>query len=129
MSVVQVTQTELAAAIGLSQQAVSRLISGEVRESKRLHRIARALKTTPAYLEGEVDDPEQDAPPEPDLTLDERELLEFYRVLAPTERVLVQQLVRSLAGQAAGAPKGFGGGSGTGRLHTPKIEYFGSEDR
>lgn len=57
------SQSALARRIGVSQQAISRLLKGEVRGSKHLHRIARELGTTPAYLTGETDDPHEGAPP------------------------------------------------------------------
>lgn len=54
------SQAELARAIGVSPQAISKLVLGETSESPKLYQIARFLKTTPEYLTGEIDDP---APP------------------------------------------------------------------
>ena len=62
MAVLSISQSELARRIGVSQQSISRLVSGEVRGSKHLHIIARELATTPAYLTGEIDDPDEGAP-------------------------------------------------------------------
>jgi len=59
------SQAELARRIGISQQNVARLASGKAYGTKHLHRIARELGTTPAYLAGEIDDPEEGAPPPP----------------------------------------------------------------
>lgn len=61
----QMSQGELARRIGISQQTISRLASGERYGSRHLHRIARELGTTPAYLEGEIDDPDEGAAPPP----------------------------------------------------------------
>lgn len=57
------SQSELARRVGVSQASIYRLASGEAYGSKHLHRIARELGTTPAYLTGEIDDPDEGAPP------------------------------------------------------------------
>jgi transcriptional regulator with XRE-family HTH domain len=59
------SQSELGRRVGVSQSAIHNLLSGEAYGSKHLHRIARELGTTPAYLTGEVDDPDEGAPPPP----------------------------------------------------------------
>ncbi|WP_303828902.1 XRE family transcriptional regulator [Asticcacaulis taihuensis] len=59
------SQAGLARAIGISQQAIGKLVSGESRGSKFLHEIARHLETTPAYLTGQTDDPDLGALPLP----------------------------------------------------------------
>lgn len=61
----RLSQAELARRIGISQQAVGKLVNGESRTTGHLHRIARELGTTPAYLEGETDDPSEGALPAP----------------------------------------------------------------
>lgn len=58
-----VNQSELARRVGITQGTIAGLISGRSRSSSHLHKIARVLGTTPAYLEGEIDDPAGDAPP------------------------------------------------------------------
>ena len=62
LSVVGISQSELARRVKLSQPAISALIKGNSRSSTHLHRIARELATTPAYLTGETDDPDEGAP-------------------------------------------------------------------
>lgn len=57
------SQAELARRVQLSQPAINGLIRGASRSSTHLHRIARALNTTPAYLSGEIDDPDEGAAP------------------------------------------------------------------
>lgn len=52
-----VTQAELGRRVGLSQQAIGKLVRGDAHSSAHLHKIARELETTPAYLTGETDDP------------------------------------------------------------------------
>ncbi len=61
----KLSQSELARRVGVSQASIFRLVKGEAYGSKHLHRIARELGTTPAYLAGETDDPDLDAPPPP----------------------------------------------------------------
>ena len=56
-----VSQTELARRVGVSQQAIGKLVSGESSTSRQLHKIARELATSPAYLMGETDDPDEGA--------------------------------------------------------------------
>ena len=60
---VKLSQSELARRVGISQGAMNNLIAGRSRSSTHLHKIARHLATTPAYLTGEVDDPDENAPP------------------------------------------------------------------
>jgi phage repressor protein C with HTH and peptisase S24 domain len=50
-------QSELARRLGLRQSTISSLVRGESRGSTYLHKIARELDTSIAYLEGETDDP------------------------------------------------------------------------
>lgn len=52
------TQSAVADAIGLKQPSVGRLVSGETKNTGKLHELARALRTTPEFLVGETDDPE-----------------------------------------------------------------------
>lgn len=59
------SQTELARRVGLSQPTINNLIHRSKVGSKHLHRIARELQTTPAYLSGETDDPAEGALPAP----------------------------------------------------------------
>jgi len=60
-----VSQSALARRVGVSQQTIGKLCGGGAQGSKHLHRIARELGTTPAYLSGETDDPDEGALPVP----------------------------------------------------------------
>lgn len=60
-----VSQAELARALGLSQQAVGKLVGGKTRSTSYIAGFARELRTTVAYLTGEIDDPNEGAPPPP----------------------------------------------------------------
>ncbi|WP_159977815.1 MULTISPECIES: S24 family peptidase [unclassified Novosphingobium] len=62
------SQSSLARAVGVSQATIGKIVTGHSSGSSYLHKIARLLQTTAAYLEGEVDDPAEDAfiPPSPE---------------------------------------------------------------
>ena len=59
------SQGALAERAGLSQPTIGKLESGISSGSSFMHRIARELDTTPAYLAGETDNPALDAPSPP----------------------------------------------------------------
>jgi phage repressor protein C with HTH and peptisase S24 domain len=65
MEDVRMSQAELARRVGISQTAVQKLTSGAAYNSRYLHKIARELGTTPAFLTGEIDDPSEGALPAP----------------------------------------------------------------
>lgn len=122
----ELSQSELARRVGLTQATVYRLLSGKAYGTTHLHKIARELGTTPAYLNGETDDPEAEAPDVPELTSEQREVLQYFDVLPPATKRTVMDLLRSLAGAAVAEPKSFGGaGGGAATLHTPTMEYHG----
>lgn len=50
-----ISQSELARRVGISQAAINKLASGKGQGSKHLHRIAEELGTTPGYLTGTSD--------------------------------------------------------------------------
>lgn len=52
-----VNQSQLAAAVGVKQPSIGRLLSGETKTTRALELIASTLGTTPEYLKGEADDP------------------------------------------------------------------------
>lgn len=62
------SQSWLARETGLSQPTINGLIRRPERGSKHLHTIARALRTTVAYLVGDTDDPLADVAPLPSAT-------------------------------------------------------------
>lgn len=51
------SQSALARAIGVSPQAINKLVKGGTTETAHLYQIARFLGTSPEYLTGETDDP------------------------------------------------------------------------
>lgn len=96
MEVCGLSQAALARKVGVSQQSIGRLVTGEAMGSRYLHKIAAALGTTPAYLTGETDDPGSEGP-EDFLSGDEHELIEHFRRLTNKDRAAARQLIRSLA--------------------------------
>lgn len=55
------TQNRLAQEVGVSSSMIGKLARGESRGSTHLFKIAKALKTSPDYLTGEIDDPDEGA--------------------------------------------------------------------
>lgn len=100
MTLKGLTQAELARRVGVAQQTIGRLVSGDTYGSRYLHLIARELQTTSAYLTGETDDPDSDAPDEPLIDSTERDWIELLRGLKPDDRKAVLTLTRSLANSA-----------------------------
>ena len=56
------SQAGLARAIGVSPQAISKMVLGGTNDTSKLYQIARELETTPEYLTGESDDPSPGGP-------------------------------------------------------------------
>ncbi len=110
----RLSQSELARRIGVSQQAISRLSSGEVTGSRHLHRIARELGTTPAYLSGETDDPDANAPPEPELTPEEARMLTLFRQLQQDDRAALKRVAERMVGPRT--------------IHSPRLSYRAGDD-
>ena len=81
------SQAELARRVGVRQSTINELVRGESQSSKHLHQIARHLGTTPEYLSGETDDPENTA-----LAIGLEELAQRYP-LPPVETAPEIQLV------------------------------------
>ena len=79
------SQAALARAAGLPQSTLNGLINRPYRWSPHLSRIAGALSTTVAYLVGETDDPDQNAPPPPPAP---RVQLVTLQVALPSEAAL-----------------------------------------
>ncbi len=65
MKELKLSYSEVAREVGVKQPTISRLVKGEQYSTTRIRRLAEVLKTTPAYLEGVTDDPDEGAPPPP----------------------------------------------------------------
>lgn len=96
MDICELSQAALARKVGVSQQSIGRLVTGEAMGSRYLHKIAAALRTTPEYLTGETDDPGGEIPDDA-LSADEQELIDHFRRLTTRDRAAARQLIRSLA--------------------------------
>jgi transcriptional regulator with XRE-family HTH domain len=105
----ELSQSELARRVGVSQASIYRLVAGDAYGSKHIHRIARELGTTPAYLTGETDDPNADAPPEPELTREEADLISNWRQLSVEDRKALDRIMSTMLG-----PK---------TVHAPRLIY------
>lgn len=90
------SQTQLAKAAGVSQATIGKLESGISSGSSHLHRIARALRTSPAYLSGETNDPDTDIAPD-SLTPEQREWVELMEAIQPKDRAAALHILRTLA--------------------------------
>lgn len=96
MAAAGLSQSELARRVGISQASINKLTSGGAkRGSAYLHRIARELGTTPAYLNGETNDPLSNAP-DLELSSDEQRLLEIYRDLPKKDRAALKLLIQRM---------------------------------
>lgn len=98
MALRDVSQSELARKVGVSQTTIAKLVLSKGYGSKHLHRIARELGTSPAYLEGETDDPDDGAAPSPEFSSDELAWVHYWRALKGEERDAVIRVVRLLIG-------------------------------
>lgn len=75
------SQSELARRVGVSQQAIHSLLTRR-HGSAHVHKIARALQTSPAYLTGETEDPKLNAivPVTAEEVVQDLGLQKFYEV-------------------------------------------------
>lgn len=113
-----ISQSELARRAGAPQTTINSLIKKPIRSTPYLVRIAAALNTTPAYLTGETDDPQNESPDQSVLDADERDLIESFKHLAPADRRALLQIARTMAGGPAPSPT----------VHAPARGYRGEED-
>ena len=98
MNACNLSQAALARSVQLSQPTIHGLIHSNKIGSKHIHRIARVLRTTPAYLMGETDDPGTDAV-QPLLNPDEERWLSYWRSLNVDERDALVRVARLLIGE------------------------------
>jgi transcriptional regulator with XRE-family HTH domain len=99
------SQAELARRLKLTQPTISDLVRGDSQSSVHLHKIARELATTPAYLTGETDDPAAEHPEE-QFTSEEREWVDLLRTLPTADRRATVRLLRLAASGVRAASAG-----------------------
>lgn len=90
------SQAELARRVGVSQPTIFNVIHRSKKGTTHLHRIARELGTTPAYLTGETDDPQADVPDAPELSREEVQWVAYWRMLDGDERRTMVDLIELL---------------------------------
>lgn len=90
------TYAAIAREIGVQQPTISRLVKGQQQGTTHLHRLARVLRTTPAYLTGETDDPDAHEPDSYALSADEVVWVEYWRTLTEGDREALVHVVRAI---------------------------------
>ena len=78
-------------------------------------KIARELRTSVAYLMGDTDDPDSDLSHEEFLSVEERELVDRYRLMSEADRTALMHVARSMGPLPPPPPKS--------TLHSPKLAY------
>lgn len=96
LSFLNQSQSWLAREVGVRQSTISSLVRGTSYGTKHIHRIARALETTPEYLSGETGDPGSRWPDD-QLSSRERRWLGLWRRLDPPDRQLLEQMLERLS--------------------------------
>ncbi|WP_148110546.1 helix-turn-helix domain-containing protein [Sphingomonas sp. TF3] len=114
----KLSQSELARRVGISQASIYNLVSGKGYGSKHIHLIARELGTTPAYLTGETDQPEDDTPDAPRLDSEIRELFDHLLAMDTADRRAIAQIARGLTRHAPSGRDVF-------TVHAPVTSYRG----
>lgn len=92
------SQAELARRVKVTQPAINGLVNGKSTSSAHLHRIARELQTTVAYLTGETDDPTSDQPDD-QFTSQDRDDLALLQQLTRRDRDAIRQILRTMTGE------------------------------
>lgn len=93
----EISQSELARRVGVSQQTIFKLATGQTLNSRYLHLIARELGTTPAYLAGETENRESDTPDKPTFSREDLELLQRITGLSERARLALTMLLDELS--------------------------------
>lgn len=97
LKALKMNQSQLARKCGIPQTTVNSIIKEDRRSSPHLMKLAAALRTTPAYLLGETDDPESELAEAP-LSFEERELIDVTRQLGRDDFNVVAYIARRLVG-------------------------------
>lgn len=104
LAALNITQAELVRRSGVGQSTLASIIQRDTRSTPHLLALAAALKTTPAYLLGETDDPDSEVA-QAALSFEERELIDVTRQLGREDFNVVAYIARRLVvGGHAGIP-------------------------
>jgi transcriptional regulator with XRE-family HTH domain len=114
------TQAELCKRAEVPQSTLNSIIQRDSRSTPHLVRIATALRTSPAYLTEETDDPDS-AVPDLAMSFEERELVGLTRRLGSADFEAVTYLIRRLAG--AGIGPGQSGEDRATTIHDRQMGY------
>lgn len=120
LNAIGMSQSELARRVGVRQSTIAGLIAGKARSSSHLHKIARELHTTPAYLTGETDDLEANAPDAPMLDSQSRELIDCFAEMGAADRGALLQIARTMRG----TPPPRAGTS----IHAPRVGFHAADN-
>jgi transcriptional regulator with XRE-family HTH domain len=105
LKALKMNQSQLARRCGIPQTTVNSIIKEDRRSSPHLMKFAAALRTTPAYLLSETEDPDSQTASAA-ITFEEQELIELTRMLEREDYNIVRHLIRRLA---SGTPPNFKG--------------------
>lgn len=94
---VGMTQAELCKRAEVPQSTLNSILQRDSRSSPHLVRIATALRTSPAWLTEETDDPDSQLP-DLAMSFEERELLGLTRRLQRSDLEAVTYIIRRLVG-------------------------------
>jgi transcriptional regulator with XRE-family HTH domain len=97
LSAINMTQAALCRASGVPQSTLNSILQRDTRSSPHLIKLAAALRTTPAYLLGETDDPDSEIA-EAALSFEERELIDVTRQLGREDFTVLTYIARRLVG-------------------------------
>jgi len=92
----EISQSELARRVGVTQATIYRLVAGKAYGTTHIHKIARELDTSPAYLNGETDYPAADAPTGPALSPSAIELVKCFDRLSARDRTALLTVARAM---------------------------------
>lgn len=91
-----VDQTSLAAAVGITQGAISLILKGKTRKSKHLPDLARHLKVSLPWLMGYDEPMEQPVAQLVLLNPNEQDLIDAYRLLSVTNKKALEDVAEGL---------------------------------
>jgi len=91
-----ISQADFARRVGVRQSTINSLINDDSRSSRSIVDIVHELRTSTAYLLGKVDDPTINAPPPPNLPVQDRRLVAAAETLKSAERAFILAMLETL---------------------------------